>query len=43
MHERAFVIFPLLEIAGNITIPLIGDIDKIAKLLDPKMVKRITL
>jgi 2-amino-4-hydroxy-6-hydroxymethyldihydropteridine diphosphokinase len=43
MHERAFVIFPLQEIDGNISIPLIGDIAKIAKELDPKIVKRITL
>jgi 2-amino-4-hydroxy-6-hydroxymethyldihydropteridine diphosphokinase len=43
MHERAFVIFPLQEIDGNITIPLIGDIAKIAKELDPKIAKRITL
>jgi 2-amino-4-hydroxy-6-hydroxymethyldihydropteridine diphosphokinase len=43
MHERAFVIFPLQEIQGNISIPLIGDIAKIAKKLDPKIVKRITL
>lgn len=43
MHERAFVIFPLQEIDINITIPLIGDIAKIAKELDPKIAKRITL
>jgi 2-amino-4-hydroxy-6-hydroxymethyldihydropteridine diphosphokinase len=43
MHERAFVIFPLQEIDGNITIPLIGDIAKIANELDPKIAKRITL
>jgi len=43
MHERAFVIFPLQEIDGNIAIPLIGDIAKIAKELDPKIAKRITL
>jgi len=43
MHERAFVIFPLQEIDTNITIPLIGDIAKIAKELDPKIAKRITL
>ena len=43
MHERAFVIFPLQEIDINITIPLIGDIAKIAKKLDPKIAKRITL
>ena len=43
MHERAFVIFHLQEIDGNITIPLIGDIAKIAKELDPKIAKRITL
>ena len=43
MHERAFVIFPLQEIDENITIPLIGDIAKIAKELDPKIAKRITL
>ena len=43
MHERAFVIFPLQEIDRNISIPLIGDIAKIAKELDPDIVKRITL
>ncbi len=43
MHERAFVIFPLQEIDGNITIPLIGDIAKIAKELDPNFAKRISL
>ena len=43
MHERAFVIFPLQEIDGNITIPLIGDIAKIAKELDPDIARRITL
>lgn len=43
MHERAFVIFPLQEIDENITIPLIGDIAKIAKELDPKIAKRLTL
>ena len=43
MHERAFVIFPLQEIDGNITIPLIGDIAKIAKELDPNIARRISL
>ena len=43
MHERAFVIFPLQEIDRNISIPLIGDIAKIAKELDPDIVKRIIL
>jgi 2-amino-4-hydroxy-6-hydroxymethyldihydropteridine diphosphokinase len=43
MHERAFVIFPLQEINPNISIPHIGDIAKIAKGLDPKSAKRITL
>lgn len=43
MHERAFVIFPLQEIDRNISIPLIGDIAKIAKELDPNIAKRITL
>ncbi len=43
MHERAFVIFPLQEINENISIPLIGDITKIAKELDPKNTMRITL
>ena len=43
MHERAFVIFPLQEIDRNISIPLIGDIAKIAKELDPDIARRITL
>ena len=43
MHERAFVIFPLQEIDRNISIPLIGDIAKIAKEFDPDIVKRIIL
>jgi hypothetical protein len=37
------VIFPLQEIDGNITIPLIGDIAKIAKELDPNIARRISL
>lgn len=43
MHERAFVIFPLLEINENISIPQLGDIAKIAKGLDPESTKRISL
>ncbi|MSQ80605.1 MAG: 2-amino-4-hydroxy-6-hydroxymethyldihydropteridine diphosphokinase [Candidatus Methylopumilus sp.] len=43
MHERSFVIFPLQEINANIYIPHIGDLAKIAKALNPKSAKRITL
>lgn len=43
MHDRAFVIFPLQEIDRNITIPSKGVVAKIAKGLDPKNAKRITL